>query len=474
VSPAPGIVVVGLGPAGPEFLSPAVIDALRQADHAFVRTEQHPAVSALRELLGPALRSFDQCYKTEASFDAVYARIVEELVALGTSSAVAYAVPGSPLIGERTVELLRADGRVPVTIIPGMSFLDLAWERLGVDPLAAGVRLVDAMGFATGAAGDPGPLLVAQCHSKAVLSEVKLALEDFVAAPGTGPRRPVLLHHLGLPDEQVREVAWEDLDRTLDADHLTALWVPRLAEPAAAALVRLEDLMRTLRAHCPWDRRQTHATLAPHLLEETYEALEAIEEVSRHPGEDVPAAAITHLEEELGDVLFQVVFHSALAGEAGWFTLADVASRVHDKLVYRHPHVFADTVADTPEAVAANWEVLKKAEKGREAGRDGIPGALPALALVAKLRRKATSAGLEVHDPGAAGEELRVEIEKLLSSERTASDRPSNDAPTHEQLLAAGNLLFLLAGLVQDLGIDPETALLAGAGRFRQLLTTTE
>src|SRR5205823_5617831 len=145
-------------------------------------------------------------------------------------------------------------------------------------------------------------------------------------------------------------------DRAVEPDHLSALWIPELAAPVGQELVRFAELVRTLRIRCPWDREQTHETLTRHLLEETYEVLEAIEGL---PG------SYPHLEEELGDLLFQVVFHATLAAEEGEFTLADVARGIHDKLVRRHPHVFGDVDADSADAVVANWEEIKRVEKGR-------------------------------------------------------------------------------------------------------------
>ena len=208
-----------------------------------------------------------------------------------------------------------------------------------------------------------------------------------------------MLHHLGLPDEQVETVRWDELDRAVAPDHLTSVWIPRLTVGVAGELVALDDLVRTLRRECPWDREQTHASLTRHLLEEAYEVIDAVDELTRaEEGADrretsgSPAGdAVEHLEEELGDLLFQVYFHACLAAEEGRFTLADVARGVHDKLVARHPHVFADVVADDPATVVANWEEIKKAEKGRQSVTDGIPAALPALALAAKLARKAGS-----------------------------------------------------------------------------------
>ena len=206
-------------------------------------------------------------------------------------------------------------------------------------------------------------MLVGQCDSLQVLSEVKLAIGsvlDQVPAGDDGSEVTVL-QRLGLPDEAVTVVPWDDLDRAVVPDHLTSVWLPRLAEPFAAEFVRLEELARTLRARCPWDRQQTHQSLTRYLLEESYEALEAIEEL----GPD--GAGYEHLEEELGDVLFQVVFHSVLAAEEGQFALGDVARNVHDKLVGRHPHVFGDVEANTrrrgqPE-LGADKEEGKRADE---------------------------------------------------------------------------------------------------------------
>jgi tetrapyrrole methylase family protein/MazG family protein len=462
----PRVVVAGLGPAGAELLPEATRRLLAEASRSFLRTGRHPAVASL-----PAgYETFDALYEDSDDFDALYAAIVEALVAAALDSAhangfVAYVVPGSPLVAERSVTLLRADGRVEVEIVPAPSFLDLAWDRLGVDPVEGAVRVVDAASFARDAAGDPGPLLVAQCHSRALLSEVKLAVEE------PGDAEVTLLHHLGLPDELVRTVAWEELDRVLEPDHLTSLWIPALADPVARETVRLEELVRTLRARCPWDMRQTHASLGRHLLEEAYEALDAIEAFAAAEP-DVPAPLVTHLEEELGDLLFQVVFHAVLAAEEGRFTLADVARGVHDKLHARHPHVFGDAVAETPEEVARRWEQLKKAEKGRTSVTEGIPSALPALALVAKLLRKAEAGSLEMPGPARRREELDVALTRLASAPADRSGE-TLDAGADEAR-AVGAALFALADLARRAGVDPETALRAEAQRFRSVLESNQ
>ena len=142
----------------------------------------------------------------------------------------------------------------------------------------------------------------------------------------------------------------------------------------------------------------------PHLVEESYEVLDALADLAEADADD---DAYVHLEEELGDLLFQIVFHARLADEAGQFDLADVARRVHDKLVHRHPHVFGDVDAGTAEQVVTNWEAIKKSEKGRTSVTEGIPASLPALMLTTKLARKARAVGLEPDD-AAAGQAARA------------------------------------------------------------------
>lgn len=365
---APRVVIVGLGPAGDDLLTSGTLRRLAGREPAFLRTSRHPSASAV-----PNATSFDDLYDELATFDEVYAAIVERLVAAATASGeVLYAVPGSPLVAEHTVELLLRDPRVEVEIVPALSFLDLSWVRLGIDPLADGVTIVDGHRFGVDTAGSAGPFLVAQCHSNDVLSDVKLALD----LPGSERPEVRILHHLGLPDEVVRTVPWDELDRSVTADHLTSLYIPRLAAPFAVEMVRIEELMRTLRTGCPWDGEQTHASLARYVEEEAAELVEAISALANPPSADAPDP-VDHFEEELGDVLFQVVFHACLAAEEGWFTLADVVRALHEKLVRRHPHVFPradfDTIVGehavrTAEDVVRNWERIKQAERAARNG----------------------------------------------------------------------------------------------------------
>jgi tetrapyrrole methylase family protein/MazG family protein len=414
VGDRPLVVVAGLGPAGPALVTADTLALVERIEHQHLRTVRHPAAS-----VAPSAAAFDHLYEAADDFDGVYRAIVEALVAEAEAHGeVLYLVPGSPRVLERSVDWLAADPRIDVDVRPALSFLDLAWVRLGLDPFEAGVRIVDGHRFAERAAGERGPLLVAHCHNQRVLSDIKLAFDDEV------PATAVVLQRLGLPDERIAEVAWADLDREIEADHLTTLWIPETAPDLAGALVRFHELVRTLRAECPWDQEQTHASLTRHLLEEAYEVLEAIDHVDVEAG-----AGFADLEEELGDLLFQVVFHSVLAAEEGQFTLADVARGIHDKLHARHPHVFDPAAPATDVAqLTVDWENRKVAEKGRASVMDGIPAALPALAYAAKVQKKAASQGVDWRSlPGVEPGSLAARLLELVDGARAQGLDPESE-----------------------------------------------
>jgi len=477
----PRVVVCGLGPGGPDLVTPIVTAAVERIPHRFVRTARHPSAA----VMGDAT-SFDGLYDAADRIDDVYAGIVEALVAAAADHGeVLYAVPGSPVVAEHTVELLVADERVDVELLAALSFVDLAWVRLAVDPVERGVRLVDGHRFASAAAGQRGPLLVGQCDTPDVLAEIKLAVGEVVdaiaaadptAAPAAGPAaagragdvgpdtRPTgpgaspdsptvtVLQRLGLPDERIVAVPWHELDRAVEPDHLTSVYVPILAAPIAGEVAAFAEVVRRLRAECPWDREQTHESLRRHLIEEAYEVLEAIDHLDVEAGE-----GFDDLEEELGDLLFQVVFHAALAAEEGRFTLADVARGISAKLVGRHPHVFGDATAADADEVAARWEQLKKAEKGRASVMDGIPTALPALLFASKVQKKAESQGVDwrrLLDGGGDGD----------------GDHSGGDGAVRE----AGRRLLEVVDEVRLTGDDPETELRLAAEQVRDRFRAQE
>ncbi len=433
----PRVDVVGLGPAGPELLTARTAEILAGETPVWLRTVRHPAAADLT-----VQGSFDEVYEAAGSFDEVYETIIGRVVhEASIAGAVVYAVPGSPLVAERTVELLRKRTDVEVVVHPAVSFVDLAWSALGIDPMAVGVTIVDAHRFAVDAAGRLGPLLVTQVHSADVLDDVLFAIENGRGA-AEAPQSATVLRGLGTPDEWVATIEWDDLG-DVEVDHLTSLWIPKLAAPVGSAFVAFDELVRRLRSECPWDAEQTHQSLRRFLVEETYEVLDAIDAVEADPDE-----GYHELEEELGDLLFQIFFHARLAAEEGRFDVADVAIGIHDKLHRRHPHVFGD--ADADDAIAS-WEANKLVEKGRDSVLDGIPRSLPSLLYALKHQKKAASTGFTGPDLAWALSDVADELQEVT------------DDPSESEL---GDLLFAGVQVARMLDVDPEDALRRATDRF--------
>jgi tetrapyrrole methylase family protein/MazG family protein len=284
------------------------------------------------------------------------------------------------------------------------------------------------------------------------LSDIKLAIDipDDSAAV-------VILKSLGTPQQELIHTTWAEMDRVTQADHLTSLFIPQLAIPVAYELQQLHQLSLKLREECPWDREQTHATLIRYLIEEAYEVVEALDE----PIDD------DHLIEELGDLLYQIEFHCAIAQQEGRFTIADVARNLHDKMVRRHPHVFDENAGTggTADEVVDLWEQVKQAEK-KQAGKTtagifaGVNRHLPALTFAEELQRKAAKVGFDWPDAKGPLEKVAEEAREVAAAEP-------------ESIMGEfGDLLFSVVNLARHLGVDPEAALRVSTAKFRQRVDT--
>lgn len=391
--PFPGITLLGLGPGDPSLLTRQAWAALSAADEVYLRTRQHPTVDGLPE--GLLLHDFDEIYEQADSFEQVYQTIVDTVLELGRRpQGVLYAVPGHPLIAERTgPEILRRARAedLPVHLIEGISFVESIAAALGQDWFP-NTTLVDALTL-----GDQHhptfpvdvPALIAQIHSRHVASEVKLTL--MAAYPDEHPVK--LIHAAGTLDVLVEDLPLYQIDRSLHTGLLTSLYVPPLRPNVS--MEAFQELVAHLRAPegCPWDREQTHQSLRASLLEETYEVLAALDA-------DDPQA----MREEFGDLLLQIVLHAQIAAEYGEFTLADVIGDIYAKIVRRHPHVFGDVQLDAADKVVRAWEQFKaeeRAEKGLppKGILDGLPAGLPALAQAQRIHEKLARVGLSVASP---------------------------------------------------------------------------
>ncbi len=458
------ITVVGLGPGADEHVTVDTVAQIERIDRRHLRTSVHPSAHLVLDAPGGAV-THDDLYESADTFDDVYAEIAERLIVdAAVHGHVLYAVPGSPLVLERTVRTLRqrsdgTDATFSLDVRPAMSFLDVAWTRLGIDPIEAGVSLVDGHEFATAAADQSGPILVAHTHANWVLSDIKLAVEG-----ATGDEAVMILQALGTDNERIVETTWAEMDRTIEADHLTSIYIPHLTAPIGRHYTRFHELTRTLREQCPWDVEQTHQSLIPYLLEETYEVIDALQALA--DPERADDAALEHdadpdadLIEELGDLLYQIEFHAMIAEQEGRFTITDVTDGIHDKLVRRHPHVFADTNASDSETVLANWDEIKRVEKGRTSIFDGIPRSMPALSYAAKVGRKASKVGFDWPDVSGAIPKIVEETGELIEA-IDAADAVETDAEL-------GDLLFAVVNVARHVGVDPELALRRASDKFR-------
>lgn len=446
-----GITLLGLGPAGADLLTREAWDWLNTIPEVYVRTEQHPAVSGLPKTL--TVHSFDSIYEHSERFEDVYRKITERILELGARpEGVTYAVPGHPFIAESTgPEIFRRakEMGIPVRVVEGISFLEPLCSALGIDPFPH-TALVDALEIGM-AHHVPfpvdAPAIIAQVYSQAAAAELKMTL--MTVYPDEHPVR--LVHGAGTKDVVVEDIPLYEIDRSVHTGLLTALYIPPL--PKGTSFESFEEIIAHLRAPdgCPWDREQTHLSLRQHLLDETYEALEALDR------EDSAGTA-----EELGDLLLQIVLHAQIASEDGDYKMKDILKGIYDKIVRRHPHVFTNLKVDGVDGVLINWEKLKAAERkqngnSEKSSLDGIPAILPSLAASESIQDRAARVGFDWPDVHGVLDKIREEIGEVESA-----------GSSEERGKEIGDVFFALVNLARWYKIDAESVLRETNQRFRK------
>ena len=448
---SPGITLLGLGPGDPELLTRQAWQLIQSLPEIYLRTRQHPTVQGMPASL--QIHSFDEVYEKGESFSHVYAHIVEQVLELGRRpQGVVYAVPGHPFIAEATCpEIARraAAAGMPVRIVEGLSFLEPTFTALNIDPLPH-TAIVDALQLADALVPPfppDAPVIIAQIHAASVASDVKLTLME--AYPDEHPVR--LVHAAGSSQQIVEDLPLYAIDRSPHIGLLTTLYLPPL-QPGCS-FEAFQEIIARLRAPdgCPWDRQQTHQTLRTHLLEETYEALSALDA-------DDPA----HMREEFGDLLLQIVLHAQIAAESGEFTMTQVIKGIYDKIIRRHPHVFGDWQVEGVGQVLQNWEKLKAAERENNSEShkgllDGVALALPALTQAQEIQSRAARVGFDWPDVQGVVDKICEECAEFVN----APDDPS-------RMAELGDLLFALVNLARRCDIDAESALRETNLRFRR------
>src|SRR6266487_833334 len=455
------ITILGLGPGSIQDLTQEALARLTQAASnkqiVYFRTLIHPTVEPLQAAL-PALciESFDRLYNEAAEWSTLYQRIAEELCDLAGQGPLLYAVPGHPLIGESSVQLLLRLARerhLSTTIIAGLSFIEPICTALEVDPFDAGLQMVDATNLAALQAHEIAgkviptvPLLVTQVYNRRLARAVKLVRSAGIDS-----------------EEAIIEMPLYELDHNSYANHLSTLYVPPVDELTA---LRVPETLRyiTMRLRrdpdgCPWDRQQTHQSLIRYVIEETYEVIETLEEND-----------IEKLAEELGDLLLQVYLHAEIARQDGDFSLGDVYEHISAKMLRRHPHIFGDIAVDGAGQVVQNWEAIKRQERAKtgkdveqESVLDGVPQALPSLMVAQEYQKRVVKTGFEFTTMQGVYDKLTEELQELQQTTTPA-----------EQFEEMGDLLYMVAKIARWLHIDAEEALRGANRKFRRRFQAME
>lgn len=444
------IYVIGLGPGNIEALTLGAINRINSGDKNFLRTEQHPTVEYFVDN-NFSYKSYDYLYDREDDFDQVYERIVEQLIQESKKyPSINYFVPGNPLVAEKTVELLM-EKDIEIEIVSGMSFIEPLIELVGRDPIN-GLKIVDGAVFHSLMVDINVDMIITQVYNHRILSEVKIVLSEIYG----DEYQIYLIHRAGVKNEErKRLISIYELDRFDEIGPLTSIYVPKM-ENIDKKVFDFNDLlgiMKLLRSEsgCPWDMEQTHESIRQSILEEAYEVVEAIDDND-----------IDGLVEELGDLLFQIIFHCQIGIEEGEFNLYEVTSNLANKLIYRHPHVFSEKKVEKSEEVVYNWNMLKYAKRDIHSFVDKLKDIprLPALMTSYKIQEKAAEIGFDWENIEGPLNKIKEEYEEVIEA---MESNESGDEIIEGEI---GDLLFAVVNLSRFLNINPEIALNRTINKF--------
>ena len=445
------ITIIGLGASDLDQLTLGIYKKLKAAEHLYVRTEQHPVLQELKKE-GLAWTSFDAIYERNDQFESVYEEIAETLLQLANESSIMYAVPGHPLVAEQTVQLLieaEKKGKVKIHIEGGQSFLDPIFAALRIDPID-GFQLLDGTNLKRDDIQMNSHVLIGQVYDAFSASEVKLTLMEKYS----DEYEVTIVTAAGSTQEKLTKVPLYKLDRVMELDNLTTLYVPPVQEQEnrLKEWQTLRKIVADLRGPngCPWDQEQTHSSLKKFAIEEIYELLQAIDE------EDDD-----HIVEELGDVLLQVFLHAQIGEDNGYFSLEDVLQSVSDKMIRRHPHVFGDVIANDSEEVLRNWQTIKTDEK-KEVGGSLLDGEWrfdSSLLTSFNYQKKVAKVGFDWPNVAGAWEKFEEELAEWK--------KELKDGTKDMQVDELGDVLFTIVNLARFYELSPEQAMIQANEKFK-------
>lgn len=446
------IEVIGLGAGTIDQLPLGIYRTLKETEKAiYVRTENHPVVESLRAE-GINLQSFDYLYEEATQFQEVYENIVKTLVEkLAAGEKIIYAVPGHPMLAEQTVQLLLAEADLQVNLAGGQSYLDDLFSSLKIDPIE-GFQFVDATAFNRADLNFKQHLVFCQVYDGLIASDLKLTLLEDLPYD----YEIIVAEAVGTKEEVITPLPLEDLDREVRVSNLTSVYIPPVEDERILdhQFASLRSVIARLRGPdgCPWDRKQTHESLRPYAIEEVYELIDAID---REDDEAIIS--------ELGDVLLQVMLHSQIGEDNGYFTVDDVIASIVRKMIHRHPHVF------DKEGPQKSWDELKREEAASDEHEPLLDSVImngPSLQVAEKLQAKAAKVGFDWDEVGPIWDKLREEINEF----HEAVDENNLDHQEEE----FGDVLFVLANIARFYHIRPELALRRANEKFKRRFTGME
>lgn len=346
------IYIFGLGPSSLDQMPKGLYDRVINEELVYLRTLEHPAARELKDR-GLRIKSFDSIYeKYEENFEEVYKEIVRQLKEKVEDGDVYYGVPGHPAVAETTVQRLLAE-KIKVEIIGGKSFIDDLFAAVEIDPIN-GFQLMDSFDLNADYIYPGNQLIIMQVFNSFMASEVKLALLEIYPAE----HKVAFIDAAGSADEKVQWLPLYELDYFEGVYNLRSLYVPALTrDEAIYSFSTLKSYMDEIfgEAGDVWAKEQTGVSLLEHFQEELDELKEAYKKDD-----------LENVVEELGDLLMQIFYQAALGEKEELFSLEEIVAGINQKLRRRHPHVFDNVKAETPEEVDAIWQAIKEKEKRGE------------------------------------------------------------------------------------------------------------
>lgn len=448
--------IIGLGPGNIDSLTLGVVKLIKNKP-LFLRTERHPTVKYLKEI-EKEYTSYDEIYENEETFEDVYEKIKNEVIKnLKKHGEIVYAVPGNPMVAEKTVSLLlkhAKENNIPYKVYSAVSFIDVILEELEIDPIE-GLLVIDALNIENEQPNFSKDIIITQVYSKRVASDVKISLGKYY----DDEDEIYLVSRAGTKESSIEKIKLYELDRKDGIDHLTSVYIPKTK--SNYGFYDFIDIIKRLRDKdhgCPWDIKQTHESLKKNLIEESYEVIDAIDK------KDFLA-----MEEELGDVLLQIALHSAIGSEEGDFDIHSIIKTIGDKMVYRHPHVFKKVDNLNEKEVEEQWIKLKEKEKGHNTIKEvleELSNSYPSLLKAEITQKKVSDFGLDLVDINQAIEKIEEEIVEL-KKEVEKKDK----VKIEEEI---GDLFFSIVNLGRFLKVNSEIALAKSTDKFKHRISLVE